>query len=76
MRLLPGSPNEQVNRIFSIPPLPPTTRAPLRVLLPSTTMAFESRGKILEWDEHDVHLWLSKLGFPQYEAQIHGASLV
>ncbi|EGN96627.1 hypothetical protein SERLA73DRAFT_93174 [Serpula lacrymans var. lacrymans S7.3] len=25
---------------------------------------------ILEWDEGDVHLWLSNLGFPQYENQI------
>ncbi|KAI5121632.1 hypothetical protein M0805_001161 [Coniferiporia weirii] len=30
----------------------------------------EPRGTIIEWDEHDVHLWLSKLGFPQYEASI------
>ncbi|KAJ6624954.1 protein kinase regulator [Mycena sp. CBHHK59/15] len=29
---------------------------------------------ILEWDEHDVHSWLSSLGFSQYEVQIkeHG----
>ncbi|KAL5531741.1 hypothetical protein ACEPAG_4618 [Sanghuangporus baumii] len=33
-------------------------------------MAFDIRGSMLEWDEHDVHLWLSKLGFPQYESQI------
>jgi hypothetical protein len=25
---------------------------------------------ILEWDESDVHAWLSSLGYPQYEAQI------
>lgn len=25
---------------------------------------------ILDWDEDDVHRWLSSLGFPQYEAQI------
>lgn len=30
----------------------------------------DARGNLLEWDEHDVHLWLSKLGYPQYEAQI------
>ncbi|TFK94152.1 hypothetical protein K466DRAFT_593821 [Polyporus arcularius HHB13444] len=25
---------------------------------------------ILEWDENDVHNWLTKLGFPQYEQQV------
>ena len=27
---------------------------------------------ILEWDEGDVHAWLSTLGFSQYESQIRG----
>ena len=27
---------------------------------------------ILEWDETDVHNWLSFLGYPHYEAQIRG----
>jgi hypothetical protein len=31
---------------------------------------------ILDWDEDDVHRWLSSLGFPQYEAQIKGAARV
>lgn len=35
-------------------------------------VAMDARGNILEWDEHDVHLWLSKLGYPHYEAQIQG----
>ncbi|KAI5122448.1 hypothetical protein M0805_008760 [Coniferiporia weirii] len=30
----------------------------------------EACGSILSWDEYDVHLWLSKLGFPQYEVQM------
>ncbi|KAI0675512.1 hypothetical protein C8Q78DRAFT_963716 [Trametes maxima] len=30
----------------------------------------ELRTSILEWDENDVHNWLSKLGFPQYEQQV------
>ncbi|RDB23537.1 Protein STE50 [Hypsizygus marmoreus] len=25
---------------------------------------------IMEWDEADVHIWLSSLGYPQYESQI------
>ncbi|KAJ6496772.1 hypothetical protein DFH09DRAFT_1204978 [Mycena vulgaris] len=31
---------------------------------------------IIDWDEHDVHTWLSSLGFSQYEPQIkeHGIS--
>ena len=32
----------------------------------------EPSGSILEWDELDVHIWLSRLGLPQYEAQIKG----
>ena len=35
----------------------------------------EHRTNIIEWDEVDVHAWLSKLGFPQYEQQIRGAVL-
>jgi len=27
---------------------------------------------ILDWDESDVHNWLSSLGYPQYESQIRG----
>lgn len=27
---------------------------------------------ILDWDETDVHKWLSSLGYPQYESQIRG----
>jgi hypothetical protein len=27
---------------------------------------------IIEWDESDVHAWLSSLGYPQYESQIRG----
>lgn len=38
------------------------------------TPSFESRTSILQWDETDVHIWFSKLGFPQYESQIRGAS--
>ena len=34
----------------------------------------EPSGSILEWDELDVHIWLSRLGLPQYEAQIKGMS--
>ncbi|KAM5532372.1 hypothetical protein V8D89_013966 [Ganoderma adspersum] len=25
---------------------------------------------LYDWDENDVHIWLSKLGFPQYEQQV------
>jgi bZIP factor len=28
---------------------------------------------IMEWDENQVHRWLSSIGFSQYEAQIKGA---
>lgn len=40
----------------------------------TTTMdgSQEPQTNIMDWDEHDVHLFLSKLGFPQYEAQLHG----
>jgi hypothetical protein len=31
---------------------------------------------ILDWDELDVHGWLAKLGYPQYEAQIRGPSFL
>ena len=34
--------------------------------------ACEPLGVILFWDEYDVHLWLSRLGLPQYEEQIRG----
>ena len=27
---------------------------------------------LLDWDESDVHAWLSSLGLPQYERQIRG----
>jgi hypothetical protein len=27
---------------------------------------------ILDWDETDVHNWLSSLGYSQYETQIRG----
>ncbi|CCL99670.1 uncharacterized protein FIBRA_01691 [Fibroporia radiculosa] len=30
----------------------------------------ELRTSILEWDEGDVHAYLAKLGFPQYESQV------
>ncbi|KAK7686418.1 hypothetical protein QCA50_010642 [Cerrena zonata] len=30
----------------------------------------EQRTNIIDWDEVDVHAWLCKLGFPQYEQQI------
>jgi hypothetical protein len=32
----------------------------------------EPRGLITDWDEHDVQLFLSHLGLPQYEAQVKG----
>ncbi|KAI0367034.1 hypothetical protein BV20DRAFT_1055190 [Pilatotrama ljubarskyi] len=31
--------------------------------------SYESKS-ILDWDENDVHNWLTKLGFPQYEQQV------
>ncbi|THH30709.1 hypothetical protein EUX98_g3470 [Antrodiella citrinella] len=31
--------------------------------------SYEQRS-VVDWDENDVHQWLSKLGFPQYEHQI------
>ena len=34
----------------------------------------ELRTSILDWDENDVHAWLTKLGFPQYEQQVKGTS--
>lgn len=30
---------------------------------------------ILDWEEEDVHLWFSTLGFSQYEGQIKGVVL-
>jgi hypothetical protein len=35
-----------------------------------------SEHSILDWDEDYVHQWLSSLGFPQYEAQIKGATRI
>ncbi|KAI0766906.1 hypothetical protein BD413DRAFT_142824 [Trametes elegans] len=32
--------------------------------------ATELKTSILDWDENDVHNWLVKLGFPQYEQQL------
>lgn len=32
----------------------------------------ELRTSILDWDENDVHNWLAKLGFPQYEEAVKG----
>ncbi|KAF9005981.1 hypothetical protein BDQ17DRAFT_1540607 [Cyathus striatus] len=26
---------------------------------------------VVDWDESDVHLWFSALGYPQYESQLH-----
>lgn len=34
--------------------------------------SFELKPSILDWDENDVHNWLTKLGFPQYEQQVKG----
>ena len=31
---------------------------------------------LLDWDELDVHGWLAKLGYPQYETQIRGPSFL
>ena len=36
--------------------------------------ALDLRANIMDWDESDVHLWLSQLGLPQYENQIRGPS--
>lgn len=36
----------------------------------------ELRTSILDWDENDVHNWLSKLGFPQYEQQVKGVCVL
>jgi protein STE50 len=36
----------------------------------------EPRSNILDWNESDVHNWLTTLGLPQYENQIHGACTV
>jgi protein STE50 len=33
----------------------------------------EPKGNMLAWDETDVHVWFTKLGFPQYESQIRGS---
>ncbi|KAI0352334.1 hypothetical protein OH77DRAFT_1498014 [Trametes cingulata] len=32
--------------------------------------SYELKTSILDWDENDVHNWLTKLGFPQYEQQV------
>ena len=37
--------------------------------------SIELTTSILDWDENDVHNWLSKLGFPQYEQQVKGSCL-
>ena len=45
--------------------------------IPSSAMdasSIELTTSILDWDENDVHIWLSKLGFPQYEQQVRGTS--
>lgn len=34
------------------------------------------RKHILDWDESDVHQWLSNLGFGHYERQIRGMLLI
>lgn len=34
----------------------------------------ELRASIQDWDEGDVHAWLTTLGLPQYENQIRGMS--
>lgn len=66
----------QVNHSF---PAPVLHRARAEVRSSSsaallTSSMDEPRGAILEWDEHDVHLFLTKLGLPQYEAPIRGTS--
>ena len=35
--------------------------------------AREAQRSIMDWDEDDVHAFLCRIGFPQYEAQIRGA---
>lgn len=54
----------------------PTPRIILASLLPPSSAmdasSNELRTSILDWDENDVHNWLSKLGFPQYEQQVKG----
>jgi bZIP factor len=36
----------------------------------------EPRGLISDWGENDVQLFLSNLGFPQYEDKVKGQSLL
>lgn len=40
----------------------------------SPSLPPELSKSILEWDESDVHLFLSHLGFNQYEARLRGLS--
>ena len=37
--------------------------------------SFELKADIKQWDENDVHAWLTSLGYPQYGSQIRGASI-
>lgn len=37
-----------------------------------TTMDSQAERNIVDWDENDVHNWLTNLGYPQYESQIKG----
>jgi hypothetical protein len=41
-------------------------------LLTDGIEGFAADRHILDWDETDVHTWLSSLGYPQYESQIRG----
>ncbi len=35
-------------------------------------MDSQAERNIVDWDENDVHNWLTNLGYPQYESQIKG----
>ena len=62
-------------RLWQQLPVPSPSSFPLlAVLFFMDVLSFEQRS-VVEWDETDVHQWLSKLGFPQYEHQILGGFL-
>ena len=61
---------------FRLHPRPGSPSSPpcLSPLLLAMDAASIELRPLYDWDENDVHLWLSKLGFPQYEQQVRGMS--
>lgn len=56
--LLSRRDNRRVHSLTLNPPMDPQPQEPIRL--------------ISDWDENEVQLFLSNLGFPQYEAKVKG----